>query len=133
MIDKLLSRLDKVRQIGNDRYQACCCAHEDKTPSLVITVKDSRILLHCFAGCTPDSIVSAAGLVWEDLFEDEWSASTQRAISSQKPLEPVSQIRVDENVLLIVRNKLANGETLTVEDQARAEIAYERIKETRDA
>jgi hypothetical protein len=119
--------------MGNDRYIACCCAHEDKTPSLVITVKDRRILLHCFAGCTPNSIVSAAGLVWEDLFEDEWDASHQRAISSQKPLEPVSQILVDENVLLIVRNKLANGEKLTAEDQARAEIAYERVKGMRNA
>lgn len=133
MIDKLLSRLNKVRKIGNDRYLACCCAHEDKTPSLAITVKDGRILLHCFSGCTPDSIVSAAGLVWEDLFEDEYDASYQRAISSQKHLEPVSQIRVDENILLIVRNMLANGEALTAEDQARAEIAYERVKEARGA
>jgi len=133
MIEKLLSRLDKVRRNGNDRYVACCPAHDDKTPSLAITVKDGRILLHCFSGCTTDSIVSAAGIEWDDLFEDEWSCSSQRAISSQKPLEPVSQIRVDENVLLIVRNMLANGETLTVEDQARAEIAYERVKEVRGA
>ncbi len=43
---------DKARPHG-DSWQACCPAHEDRTPSLSITPKGERILLHCHAGCAP--------------------------------------------------------------------------------
>ncbi|WP_245971432.1 toprim domain-containing protein [Calidithermus terrae] len=31
---------------------------------------DGKILLHCFAGCAPDAILSALGLTWADLHTD---------------------------------------------------------------
>ena len=38
----------------------CCCpAHEDRTPSLSVTLGRKAILLHCFAGCTNDEIIAA--------------------------------------------------------------------------
>ncbi|MBK6590648.1 MAG: DUF3987 domain-containing protein [Acidobacteria bacterium] len=47
---------------------ARCPAHDDKSPSLSITEKDDKVLVHCFAGCTPDEILSAVGLEFRDLF-----------------------------------------------------------------
>ena len=47
-LDKLLSRLDKVKRIANDRYTAICPAHDDRSPSLAIKETDDRLLLHCF-------------------------------------------------------------------------------------
>lgn len=38
----------------------CCCpAHDDRTPSLSVTLGRKAILLHCFAGCTNDEIIIA--------------------------------------------------------------------------
>jgi len=133
MIDLLLSRLDKVRSVGRDRYLACCPSHSDKTPSLSITESNGRILVHCHAGCLPDEIISAAGLEWSDLFEDEWELASHRAFTAKKAIGPVDPLRVDENVLLITREKLSRGETLSTEDQARAEVAYERVREAYNA
>ena len=60
MVDFPLS--PKARRCGNG-YIDVCPAHEDRTPSLSISEgEDGKILLHCFAGCGFDEIISAAGL-----------------------------------------------------------------------
>ena len=38
---------------------ACCPAHEDRTPSLGVTLGRKAILFHCFAGCDQQSVLSA--------------------------------------------------------------------------
>ena len=38
-------------------WLACCPAHPDKNPSLRIAQGDSRVLLHCYAGCSAGSII----------------------------------------------------------------------------
>lgn len=48
---------------------AQCPAHEDRTPSLSIREgKDGRVLLHCHAGCSFQSVVAKLGLRSDDLF-----------------------------------------------------------------
>lgn len=67
-IESILKRLEKVKSNGKG-YQACCPAHDDRDPSLSISEgHDGRILLKCFAGCEPETIVSALGLMLSDLF-----------------------------------------------------------------
>jgi len=61
-IHDILGRLKKVRRGSNGNYTACCPAHKDRSPSLSITEKDGRILLHCFTGCDSQSIRAALGL-----------------------------------------------------------------------
>lgn len=69
--DDLLSRLQKVRQTGPMKWQSQCPAHNDKYPSLAIKeLEDNRLLLHCFAGCGVNEIVTAIGLRLIDLFPD---------------------------------------------------------------
>jgi hypothetical protein len=47
---------------------ARCPAHEDRTPSLSVTVGDrGSVLLHCFAGCPVDRVLAAMGLTMRDL------------------------------------------------------------------
>lgn len=53
-------------------WMARCPAHDDREPSLSIrSGNDSRVLLHCHAGCSPEEVVKAAGLRMSDLFPDE--------------------------------------------------------------
>lgn len=70
-IDRLLARLENVRQTGNS-WRATCPAHgSDRNQTLSIaTADDGRVLLHCFAGCTPLEILHAVGLELANLFPD---------------------------------------------------------------
>ena len=70
-ISNVLSRLDRVRRSSDTRWTARCPAHEDRNPSLSIAEgDDSRVLLKCFAGCSPESIVASIGVQMTDLFSD---------------------------------------------------------------
>jgi len=70
-VDLLLSRLDRVS--GKEgRWIAKCPAHDDRSPSLSIGVgDDGRVLIHCFAGCSPVSIVNAVGLELSQLYHQD--------------------------------------------------------------
>ena len=51
----------------------CCCpAHDDRTPSLSVSLGRKAILFHCFAGCTSDEVIAALdrqGVRARELFE----------------------------------------------------------------
>lgn len=67
----VLGRLEKVKPNGSG-WMACCPAHEDRTPSLSVSEgSDGRVLLKCFAGCSPEAIAGAIGLQVKDLFADD--------------------------------------------------------------
>ena len=70
-IEEFLSRLEGVKKVSNESWMALCPAHDDKNPSLSIQLADDRILIHCFAGCSPQTIVRALGLEMKDLFLKE--------------------------------------------------------------
>ena len=63
----LLSRFNGVERRGN-QYQAKCPVHDDNKPSLSVSESDGKILLHCHANCSTESIVAALGLEMKDLF-----------------------------------------------------------------
>jgi len=67
-----LARLNRFRQVGQNRYVACCPAHDDKNPSLSITQISDKVLVHCFAGCKQRDVLQALtelGL-WNRKFQD---------------------------------------------------------------
>lgn len=72
MIEAILQRLDKVTSKG-DGYLARCPHHEDNSPSLTITERDGKVLLHCFAGCTAEEVMHSINLEMRDLFSDSLS------------------------------------------------------------
>ena len=51
------------------QYSGICPTHDDKDPSLSISVKEGRILLHCHAGCHIKQILPKLGINMQDLFE----------------------------------------------------------------
>ena len=69
--DALLSRLDKVKITGPNRWIACCPAHADKSPSLAIReLADGRVILHCLTGCVTSDVLAAVGLGFSDLYPE---------------------------------------------------------------
>ena len=70
-IEDFLSQLQGVVETGAGKWSACCPAHDDSNPSMSVTVGDNGgILVHCHAGCSPESIVGAMGLKMSDLMKD---------------------------------------------------------------
>ena len=66
-MELVLSRFPDAKPHG-DRWQAQCPAHDDKQASLSLREGDKGAVLHCFAGCSTESIVAAIGLTLADLF-----------------------------------------------------------------
>ncbi len=62
-IQEVLSDLERVKSMGHNQWQACCPSHDDREPSLSISIGETgKILFHCHAGCTFEQITSSLGL-----------------------------------------------------------------------
>ena len=40
-------------------WMARCPAHQDRSPSLRLTDRDGKLLVHCYAGCPQDAVIEA--------------------------------------------------------------------------
>lgn len=61
-LEDALERLEKVRPAGRGRWSARCPAHDDRSPSLLVSENDLRPgapVFHCFAGCDWRHIMEA--------------------------------------------------------------------------
>jgi hypothetical protein len=66
--EDVVDRLNVASRNG-ERAMSFCPAHDDRTnPSLSLKAENGKLLLHCFAGCQPEDIVSEIGLRMNDLF-----------------------------------------------------------------
>lgn len=130
--DDLLSRFEKVRQHGKS-YMACCSAHDDKSPSLALTeLDDGRILIKCFAGCDPESIVSAVGLSLSDLFPNPELGNQYRSFQSLERMtakKPDDKIEHEKTILEIAKLNRANGQRLNQVDLDRERLAFMRVRD----
>ena len=128
-IDRLLSRLEGVKETSSGKWKAQCPAHSDRTPSLSVTEKSGKVLVHCYAGCAAAEIVDAVDLSLSDLFDkpldhrgkpipkrDRWDA---RALLKTSLDESI--------VILIAANQVIKGLPLSTEDHKRACLAVERL------
>ena len=92
-VQAVLDRFSKVRKTSNG-WQALCPAHEDKTPSLSVSVGDTgHVLLHCHRGCSLEEILSAVALEHRDLFPVAHSGaqgSSQKRATPRTPPRPTN-------------------------------------------
>jgi len=134
--DKLLSQLEKVKRKGDNSWMALCPAHDDKHPSLIITEKDERVLLHCFSHqCNVSDIVHAVGLELSDLFPEQIKVEGSKPIRKKRfPAEAILDALAEEFVIAeIGLAVLADGGTLNEKAQARMKEASSRFTNARIA
>lgn len=128
----LLARLDKVKQTRSDAWQACCPAHDDRSPSLNIRLADDgKLLVKCWSGCGAADIVAAVGLELSDLFpkreRDTWSrpvAPSQRWI----PRDVLSSLAGEALIVLLAAEHLHSGKPLPTADTDRLAVAVGRLR-----
>lgn len=129
--DAILSRLDRVRATGKDKWQACCPAHDDKSPSLSIRDAGDRILLHCFGGCLPSEITTALGLELRDLFADSQAPRPIAAGISRRQL--FDALHLELMAAALAAADRAQGKALSPADIERERLAWERIDKARQS
>ena len=130
----LLSRLERVRKTGTDRWMASCPAHQDKTPSLSIReAEDGKVLIHCFGGgCGATDILEAVGLTLDAIFPD----GPRKFSRGEKPnhwhamREAVKAIQSDAILMLVYVESVAKGLEPTASDREMLAAAAGRIRAT---
>lgn len=61
----------QISGVKQNQFMAQCPHHDDGRPSLHVSDKGDRVMLHCFAKCHTDDIVKDLGLRLDDLFDGE--------------------------------------------------------------
>lgn len=83
----LVARHGPVTRDGGN-WRGRCPAHNDDGRRGDLTFRegdDGRIVLHCWAGCSAESVVSALGLTWNDLFGSNGHSKPQKREKPQRP------------------------------------------------
>lgn len=131
--DALLSRLEKVRKVGNGKWMACCPAHADKSASLSIReTDDGRVLVHCFAQCGVDEVLGSLGMDASALFPPrEQSKHFAKGKPSLDPFQALRALADDAVVVLVACRMALNGESLTENDMNRLSESAGRFQDAR--
>jgi hypothetical protein len=134
-VEAMLARLEKVKRTGAETWIACCPAHQDRTPSMTVReTGDGLILVHCFAGCGIDSILSAVGMEVGELFPDR-PVQHSKPLRYKFPARDVLECVANEALIVaIVANEIAGGKTdIPTSDIDRCRLANIRIHEALNA
>jgi hypothetical protein len=132
---RLLDRLEGVRETSPDCYLARCPAHDDKSPSLSIKRADDRVLVNCFGGCSASEVVESVGLTLSELFDQPQGDKPALSDYQRKRLNQSRQafeaLAHEIDIVRVYANQLKEGSLPTPDDQARFEIAVTRIENAR--
>lgn len=129
--DDFLARLDRVqRRNANQAFASCpTSAHTHGDRSRGLSVKrtdDNRILVHCFASCSPEEILGALGLNLSDLFPDQ--PVHARGARPRWPLRELLEVIAHEALVAhVAAEQLGAGEMLSDGERKRVALAADRI------
>lgn len=92
-VEAFLARLQGVRHNGSG-WQARCPAHEDRSPSLSVSEgRDGRVLLHCFSGCSAESVCAALQIRVGDLFGERGAARERKPEIVRRAERQIADLR----------------------------------------
>jgi CHC2 zinc finger len=126
-IDLILGRLRRVKASGKNRFSACCPAHEDRSPSLIVSENGDKIGIHCFAGCGAADILAAIGLDFSVLYPDR--DMTETGLRSWQRSELEEQLKHARMIIRIYENDAKRGAAIDADNKKIALDAYTRVKQ----
>ncbi len=115
-IDRVLPRLEGVKQTAPGRWIARCPHHEDRSPSLSIREVDGRVLLYCFAGCRAVEVCGALGMGTRELFDDAKAWTIQPSKSKPPASDLLVAIDDDVHVVAVVGADILAGRQIGERD-----------------
>lgn len=125
-VEVLLSRLDKVKKTGKDRWVSCCPAHRGTKQSLAIRDDNGKVLVHCFAeGCAIGDIFGAVGLD----FNDVMPKAIGEHKAQKKPFYASDILEIAKDEILIasmICKKILDG-TVNFNDMERLKTCQARL------
>jgi len=128
-INQFLDKLQKVKSLGNGKWQSCCPVHDDKNPSLAIRlIEGDRLLFHCFGcGANGIEICESLGIDPGELFQSkkENHKRESRPFSADQILNCLAY---EGGIIEMAASDIVNGKSLSVSDFKRVELARARIK-----
>jgi hypothetical protein len=132
-IELILSRLEKVSgNNGGSSYKALCPAHADRSPLLSICEgDDGRVLLHCFSGCSAETIVSSIQLTMTDLFCVDNVTKRPPLVPGVSRHELRTAIEFEKTILYIAKTDEAKGRCISTNDSQRAQLALQRVAKSK--
>lgn len=133
-VTNLLNRLQKVKSNGRDSWIACCPAHQDKSPSLKIDIKNDKILIKCWTGCSTEDILGAVGMDFDDIFPDK---PLYHRSSGQAPMlssaDALRIVKYEAAIIMMYGQDLRAGKKPSDEDHERFVTAVGRVGDAMDA
>ncbi len=134
--DRLLDRLEGVKQVGPNRWVAKCPAHNDRSPSLSVSLgDDGKLLIWCFAGCGAADVMAAVGLELSDLYPEllKHHSAPGRPNHWHAAREAFQIVRQEALLTAIAAENIASGIALTDDDRDRLILAAQRIRGAAEA
>ena len=114
-----------IKQTGNNKYLCRCPSHDDKSPSLTITELPDKILVHSFAGCDAESIMSAVGLTVNDLFADDGKEyKKEKSLRFQR-----ERFMSDYRLVKLGESDIKRGKEFSLDDKRVFKNAINRINQ----
>ena len=133
-IETLVSRLDGIKETGPGRYLSRCPAHDDRSPSLAIKDGDGgRVLLHCFAGCETEDVLSAIGLTFSDVMPERiGSDHSYKPVRNRiSPRDALATLDHESLVVSIIGADFLKHKEIDDETWNRLGVAVDRINTMR--
>jgi hypothetical protein len=94
---------------------------------------DGRILLHCFAGCESEAVLTALGLQFSDLFPERLPGNAHRkATISLSAREIIEVIEHELSVASLILADVADSKVIDESTWGRFCKAAQRIQTVRD-
>lgn len=125
----LLDRLEGVKRTGAGKWLARCPAHDDRHASMSIKeTDDEKTLIHCFAGCAVDDILTAVGLTFDDLFPDRTAREYDPTKPHSKPprfsaSELLKTALFEATILRVAMGQMLSGKPIDDADLVRVKLA----------
>ena len=129
-IETLLSRVNGLKKTSATTWMCKCPSHQDRLPSLSLRlVEDGGVLVNCFGGCSTEDVLGAVGLEMTDLFDDGPLYHRAKPLKGAKVFaRDVLKLLITELMIVMISSfDLRKGKALNAVDQARLQLAYERI------
>lgn len=130
MPHRILDKLQKVRKMGKDSWICSCPAHQDKSPSMTVRkTATGKILIHCFGGCTPQEILDAIGLKFEDLYPEPLFHYSRPESRKFHPMDVLRALSSESKLVAHYAIDLKNGKPISEYEHERLIVAIGRITE----